>query len=51
MIDALAAAGLQVERLLELQVPETLETNQQHASITRDWGRKWPAEDVWVARK
>jgi SAM-dependent methyltransferase len=49
MIDLLAANGLQVQRLLELQAPAV--STSRHAYITQEWARQWPCEEIWVARK
>ena len=50
-IDLLRANDLQVERLLELQAPEGAEDHGYYTYVTTDWGRRWPAEEIWVARK
>ena len=50
-IDLLRANDLQVERLLELQAPEGAEDHGYYSFVTTDWGRRWPAEEIWVARK
>jgi hypothetical protein len=49
MIDVLGASGFTVERLVELRAPEGAQTRFDW--ITLDWARKWPSEDVWVARR
>jgi SAM-dependent methyltransferase len=51
LIDVLHGSGLQVERLLELYAPDDAETHQYYDYVTADWARKWPAEEIWVARK
>jgi SAM-dependent methyltransferase len=50
-IDLLRANGLEVERLLELFAPDEAETHGYYDFVTADWARKWPAEEIWVARK
>ena len=50
-IDVLRGAGLEIERLLELQAPPDADTHPYYGFVTADWGRKWPAEELWVARK
>jgi hypothetical protein len=50
-IDLLRASGFELERLLELQAPATAETHAYYDFVTADWARKWPAEEIWVARK
>jgi SAM-dependent methyltransferase len=50
-IDLLRANGLEVERLLELYAPDDAETHGYYDFVTAEWARKWPAEEIWVARK
>jgi SAM-dependent methyltransferase len=50
-IDLLRENGLQVERLIELYAPDDAETHPYYDYVTPDWARKWPAEEIWVARK
>jgi SAM-dependent methyltransferase len=48
-IELLHANGLQVERLAELQAPAGAKTRYGWANA--EWARRWPSEEVWVARK
>jgi SAM-dependent methyltransferase len=50
-IDVLRGAGLEIERLVELQVPEDAERHQYYSDWDPEWGRHWPGEEIWVARK
>jgi SAM-dependent methyltransferase len=50
-IDVLRANGFDVERLVELRAPDDAETHRYYDFVTADWARKWPAEEIWVARK
>jgi SAM-dependent methyltransferase len=50
-IDVLRGNGFEIERLLELQAPADAQTHEHYAYVTADWARKWPAEEIWVARK
>ena len=50
-IEVLGASGLAVERLLELYAPDDAETHRYYDYVTAEWARKWPAEEMWVARK
>jgi SAM-dependent methyltransferase len=50
-IELLRANGLDVERLLELQAPEDAEDPGYYSYVTAEWGRQWPCEEIWVARK
>lgn len=51
LIDLLSRSGFQVERLLELYAPEDAESHAYYDFVTAEWARKWPAEELWVARK
>jgi SAM-dependent methyltransferase len=51
LIDLLRENGFEVERLIDLYAPEGAETHQYYGYVTVDWARKWPAEEIWVARK
>jgi SAM-dependent methyltransferase len=50
-IDLLHANGFEIERLVELFAPPAAETHSYYSYVTADWARKWPAEEIWVARK
>jgi len=50
-IDLLRSNGFDVERLVELQAPPDAETHPYYAYVTAEWAKKWPAEEIWVARK
>lgn len=50
-IRLLRASGFEVERLVEIQAPADAEPHRYVTLPDPAWGRKWPAEDVWVARK
>jgi SAM-dependent methyltransferase len=51
LIDLLHAAGFEVERLVELYAPEGARTHEFYDTATVEWANKWPAEDLWAARK
>ncbi len=51
LIDLLHANGFEVDRLLELYAPEDAKTHNYYGHVTAEWARKWPAEEIWVARK
>ena len=51
LIDALRSNGFSIERLVELQAPSDAETHAYYDHVTADWARKWPSEEIWVARK
>ena len=50
-IDLLRTNGFELERLVELYAPDDAEAHSYYDSVTADWARKWPAEEIWVARK
>jgi SAM-dependent methyltransferase len=50
-IRLLCEAGFDVEELHELQAPEDRVTHTYYDYVTVDWARKWPCEDLWVARR
>jgi SAM-dependent methyltransferase len=50
-IDVLHANGFDIERLVELQAPPEAETHSYYSDTPAEWGRQWPAEEIWVARK
>jgi SAM-dependent methyltransferase len=50
-IRLLRANGLVVENLIEIQAPQQGESHRYAALPDRDWARRWPSEQIWVARK
>jgi hypothetical protein len=34
-----------------VQAPPDAVTHPQYGYVTADWGRRWPAEEIWRARK
>jgi len=50
-IDLLRANGFEIERLIEIQAPPDAETHHQYSYVTAEWAKKWPCEEIWVARK
>jgi SAM-dependent methyltransferase len=50
-IEVLRSAGLEIERLVELQVPEGATRHEYYDDWDPEWGRNWPGEEIWVARK
>ncbi len=47
----LRTTGFEVEDLIELFAAEDAETHEYYSFVTAEWARKWPAEEIWVARK
>jgi SAM-dependent methyltransferase len=50
-IALLRDSGFEIERLIELQAPADAETHPYYSAIPAEWARKWPGEEIWVARK
>jgi SAM-dependent methyltransferase len=50
-IALLRANGFEVERLIELQAPESAETHHFYDFVSAEWAKRWPSEEIWVARK
>jgi SAM-dependent methyltransferase len=43
--------GFEILDLVELQAPPDAVDHPVYDFVTVDWGRRWPAEEIWVARK
>jgi len=50
-IRLLRDAGFEVEALVELQAPEEAVDHPYYDFVPAEWARRWPAEEIWVARK
>jgi SAM-dependent methyltransferase len=50
-IDVLRGAGFEIERLVELRTPEAASRHEYYSDWDPEWGRNWPGEEIWVARK
>jgi hypothetical protein len=50
-IRVLRTAGFEIEALHELEALPEAKTHVYYDWVTADWARKWPAEEIWVARK
>jgi SAM-dependent methyltransferase len=51
MFGVLRESGFDVEDLVELYAPERAMTHEYYGFVTAEWARKWPAEEIWAARK
>ena len=51
MFRLLRDTGFEVENLVELYAPEDATNHEYYDFVTAEWARKWPAEEVWAARK
>jgi SAM-dependent methyltransferase len=49
-IRLLRANGFEILDLIEIQAPDGVETHKYYDYVSADWGRKWPAEEIWRAR-
>jgi SAM-dependent methyltransferase len=45
----LRASGFEILDLIELQAPPGATTSAPY--VTSEWARRWPSEEVWIARK
>lgn len=50
-ISVLRANGFDLERLVELQAPADARDHEYYDFVPAEWAKRWPAEDLWVARK
>ena len=50
-IRLLRSHGFEVEALHELRAPDDASDPTYYDYVTVAWGRRWPAEEIWVARK
>lgn len=50
-IDVLGRSGFVVDALHELVPPPGAEDPDWYEIVTADWAGRWPAEDVWIARR
>ena len=48
LIALLGRCGFTVEALHELQAPEGASSRYEY--VTPEWARRWPSEEIWVAR-
>jgi len=48
-IRLLRRTGFEVENMIEIRPPEGATT--RFPFVTADWARRWPSEEIWVARK
>jgi SAM-dependent methyltransferase len=49
MFRLLRESGFEVEDLVEVEIPADATTT--YPFVTTEWARRWPAEEVWKARK
>jgi SAM-dependent methyltransferase len=51
MLRLLRETGFEVVGLWELRAPESASDHEYYGFVPADWARKWPAEEIWKARK
>ena len=51
MIRLLRESGFEVEGLWEIQASGSAEDHSYYDFVSAEWARKWPAEEIWKARK
>jgi SAM-dependent methyltransferase len=50
-IRVLRKHGFVIEALHERQAPESVTDHEYYEYVPAEWARRWPAEEIWVARK
>jgi len=50
-IRMLRANGFEVEALAELRAPAGARDHPYYDTVTADWAKRWPSEEIWKARK
>ncbi|MFL5980729.1 MAG: class I SAM-dependent methyltransferase [Gaiellaceae bacterium] len=51
MIRVLTTNGFEIVALHERLAPATTVDHEYYDWVTAEWARRWPAEEIWVARK
>lgn len=51
LLHLLRETGFEVEGLWELRAPEAATDHDYYDFVPADWARRWPAEEIWKARK
>ena len=51
MLRLLRDTGFEVEGLWELRAPESAVDHEYYDFVPAAWARRWPAEEIWKARK
>ncbi len=50
-IDLLHRSGFEVERLIDVYAGADSKKHDYYGYVTPEWARKWPAEEIWTARR
>jgi ubiquinone/menaquinone biosynthesis C-methylase UbiE len=51
LLRLLRRTGFEVLDLVELYAPDDAEDHRYYVSFSAEWSRRWPAEEIWVAKK
>jgi hypothetical protein len=51
LLGLLCRTGFAVERLVEVYAPKGAQRHERYSYTTPEWATKWPAEEIWAARK
>jgi SAM-dependent methyltransferase len=51
LLRLLRASGFEVLDLIEIQAPPDAEDHSYYDHVSAAWARRWPSEEIWVARK
>ena len=51
LLRLLRANGFEVLDLIEIQAPPGAEDHPFYSSVPAAWAKRWPSEEIWVARK
>ena len=49
-IRLLRVNGFEILDLIEIQAPADATTHEHYGYVSAEWGRQWPAEEIWRAR-
>jgi SAM-dependent methyltransferase len=50
-IELLRKSGFEIERLIDVYARPDSTRHDYYGYVAPDWARKWPAEEIWAARK
>jgi SAM-dependent methyltransferase len=50
-IRVLRSNGFEILALHERQAPAAIDDHEYYEFVPAEWARRWPAEEIWVARK
>jgi hypothetical protein len=51
MVGLLRRTGFELLELIELFAPEEAADHPYYTGVGADWANRWPAEEIWRARK